>query len=369
MSGTQESSTARAAAGWRPRLAAGAQVGPPRWDGQQILTDVSVAGQERILRVGLRERMVIDLVDGTRTVPEMGAEIARQGLPLPEQVIGATVNRLLAFGLVERPFTMSAPTLDAFDRRAAVGADNLSEVWAARGASARNPFGILAATPVLVLLVAVGIVAVVVGWTSAGSALTAVMAAPPVTGILPALALAIAWSCGVTLLHEAAHVGTFRTLSGRRARLSVTRLGVVPLMNTQLDGLALLSKGRRLRVVASGPALSMAFVAVPCAVFALAGPGSFLGLVAATALLVDLLVVSLAVSFLPNTDGTRLLEVVASVDQLQAVAFRTLTGRYARPRGLPLVTRVLVGAYPFLLAAAVLSLLLVGASALSPALT
>ncbi|WP_317232377.1 hypothetical protein [Clavibacter capsici] len=369
MSGTQEAGAPQAAAAWRPRLAAGAQVGPARWDGQQVLTDVSVAGQERILRVGLRERMVLDLVDGTRTVPEMGAEIARQGLPLPEQVVGATVNRLLAFGLVERPFAMSAPTLDAIDRRAAVGADNLSEVWAVRGGSVRNPFGFLAATPVLVLLAAVGIVAVVVGWTSADSAWAAVLAAPPVTGILPALAIAIAWSCGVTLLHEGAHVGTFRALSGRRARLSVTRLGVVPLMNTQLDGLALLSRGRRFRVVASGPVVSMALVSVPCVVLALASPGSFLEVAAATALLVDLLVVSLAVSFLPNTDGTRLLEVVASVDQLQAVAFRTLTGRYARPRGLPLVTRVVVVAYPFLLVAAVVSLLLAGASALAPALT
>jgi len=101
-------------------------------------------------------------------------------------------------------------------------------------------------------------------------------------------------------------------------------------------------------------------LAAPLALFATTPSGTFWHLVAAVALVVDALVVSLSLSFFPNTDGTRILEAISSVDQLQAVAFRTLFGTIRLPRALPAVTRTVVRVYPVLLVATVIAVLLAG---------
>ncbi len=347
---------------WRPEVAPGVQVGPARWNGEQLRSDASVAGQNRILRLGLRERLILDAIDGRRTVAQIHTSLTDQGLPAPAEVVVASLNRFVAFGLVERPFTVPAPTIEALDTRAEIAAENLSEVWAtgARSGRASRARSALASWPSFVVALVIAAAVTVLAATAWPSAVIAVTHLTNPLWLVPAAVLAVVWNLGVTLAHEGAHMSTFRALSERSARLSVTRLGVVPMINTQLDGVGLLDPGRKVRVVASGPLVSLLALLVPWAVFVLAPGGSVLELFAAASLLLDLAVVGLALSFFPNTDGSRLLEAVASVDQIQAVAFRTLSRRYRLPRGLPLLTRVAVRVYPVLLSATVLAVLLAG---------
>lgn len=362
MIGEVPAQTMRATDSWRPVLVEGFQLGGARWNGEQMVSDASVAGQRRIVRVGLRERLILESIDGERTVAQLHAALTAQGLSVSSVVVVASLNRFLLFGLVQRPFTVAMPSIEDVDARADVAAENLSEVWAAdaKPRASSRALGILASWPsfLVALLVAATVAAVAVA--AASGAVVALTHADRPLWILPAVIIAIVWNFGVTLMHEGAHMGAFRALSGRSARLSVTRLGIVPMMNTQLDGVGLLSPGQRLRVVASGPLVSVCALVVPWAVYALAPEASLLQLVGAAALVLDLAIVALALSFFPNTDGSRILEAIASIDQIQAVAFRTMSGRYRLPRGLPLVTRAMVRIYPALLAATVLAVLLVG---------
>lgn len=352
----------RATEAWHPRLVEGFQLGGARWNGEQMVSDASVAGQSRIMRIGLRERLILETIDGERTVAEIHAALTAQGLAAPGEVVVSSLNRFLAFGLVHRPFTVATRSIEALDARAAVAAENLSEVWAvdANAKESTRALGVLASWPsfLVTLLVGAAIIAVAVTGVPA-AVVTLAHTAQPVL-LIPAAVIAIVWNFGVTLIHEGAHMGSFRALSGRIARLSVTRLGIVPLINTQLDGIGLLSPGQRLRVVASGPLVSVCALALPWAVYSLASEASFLQLAAATALVFDFAIVALALSFFPNTDGSRVLEAITSIEQIQAVAFRTISGRYRLPRGLPLITRAMVRIYPVLLAASVLAVLLAG---------
>lgn len=347
---------------WRPMLVEGFQLGSARWNGEQMVSDASVVGQSRIMRLGLRERLILESIDGRRTVSDIHAALTAQGLAAPPDVVVASLNRFLAFGLVQRPFTLATPSIEALDARADVAAENLSKVWAAgsrEGGPSRARAALASWLAFVLALLAAGAVAIV----AAGAAPAAVIALTHATRplwLVFAVLIAILWNFGVTLAHEGAHMGVFRALSGRSARLSVTRLGIVPMINTQLDGVGLLSPGARVRVVATGPLVSICAVILPSTVFALAAEGSLLQLIGAVALTLDLAIAALALSFFPNTDGSRILEAIASIDQIQAVAFRTISGRYRLPRGLPLVTRAMVRAYPVLLAATVLAVLLAG---------
>lgn len=362
MSGPAADLGIRSGAQWRPALVDGFQMGPARWNGEAVLGDVSVAGQRRILRIGLRERLIIEKIDGRRTVADIRTSLGEDGARSTSADVAASLNRMLAFGILQRPFEMEAQGLRTLDARAADPARSLRGVWAADsdGGVLRSMLGRLSRWPVFLL-------AALCGVAIAGGAMVAVPTVIRViTGVgsawtaTAAVLIAIVWNLAVTLLHEVAHVGTFRALSDRTARISVTRLGAIPMLNTQLDGIGLLRPSEKLRVVASGPLLSLIALAAPLTLLTLAPAGSFWSVVAAVALAVDLLVVGLSLSFFPNTDGTRVLEAISSVDQLQAVAFRTLFGSNRLPRALPAVTRIIVRVYPVLLVATVIAVLLVG---------
>ncbi|WP_341395547.1 hypothetical protein [Arthrobacter sp. G119Y2] len=339
-----------------------------------MLTDASVQGQQRILRIGLRERMVLDLVNGSRTVSEISEELAGQGMPLPPQAVAGVLHKLMMFGMIDRPFTVAAAAVDVLDSRAHIGSTTRTGVWApaangfSRFAPTRWSIDALTTTPVLGIALALAVASAVVMVIAAPSVLLTVVHPQSAAWFVTAFLVAIVWNIGVTVVHEAAHVGTFRALAGRPAHLSITRFGIIPMLNTQLDGLGLLSRSRRARVVAVGPIVSLCLALVPLSLFFFAPEGSFLRYISGAAVLVDLIVIALAVSFFPNTDGTRFLEVLSSVDQLQSVAFLTLLRRRKLPRGLPRFTRILVRVYPVLLAGTVISFLLASVWAIRLAL-
>ncbi|QTX04071.1 hypothetical protein [Agromyces archimandritae] len=338
---------------WRPAPAAGLRVGPARWDGARMVTDASCDGHERILTLGLRERMVLELVDGERSPGAIAAELAGQGTPLPPAALTQILNGFVMHGLLERPFAVETAGVARADRDAATAPATRPEVWAG-AARRRDPLGMLAAAPAMAVLgvaAAAGIAAAVFALPAAWAAVTSGAAG---AWLVAAILAAVAWTGAVTWAHEAAHAAVFRRLSGRAARLSITMLGVVPMPNTQLAGLALLSPGRRARVVAAGPLVSLAAMLVPAAVFA-ADPAGPAGLAAAAAVVLGAAVNWLSLSFFPNTDATRLLEVAGSVDQVQAVAFRALVRPSSIPRALPGAAKTVIRAYPFLLAASVLA--------------
>mgnify|MGYP003456648572 CR=1 FL=1 len=347
---------------WRPALAKGFQFGAPRWNGEQLLTDISIAGHRRVLRIGLRERPVIEQINSERTPTEIVQALAAHNVSVDAEAVGGMLNRLLALGIVERPFIQPAQSLAVLDAKAERSASNLSEVWVTERSSGRvsRALGVLSTWPVFVAAGVIALAALIAAAMSAPIALDVLIHSSDGVWLVAAAAIAIVWNLGVTLVHEAAHVGVFRALSGRDARLSITRLGIVPMLNTQLDGLGLMPWSGKVRVVMSGPLVSLISLGIPWMVFTLVPAGTFWQIVAAAALILDLVVAGLAISFFPNTDGTRFLEALASVDQLQSVAFRTLIRAITLPKALPTSTRFIVRIYPLLLMATVCTVLLLG---------
>ncbi|WP_123292372.1 hypothetical protein [Curtobacterium sp. PhB78] len=338
------------------------QIGPARWNGEHLVTDIALAGERRIVRVGIRERMVLDLIDGRRCASEITLVLERMGLSVTRSSTRDVINRLITFGFIERPFVASAESLTAMDARAHVAASNLRAVWASTIGTSR-PMDrwtkSMIATPGLVIFLAVAVSMCVAAAVSVTAAIAAVQQLQAGWVVLAVIA-SILWSLGVTLMHEWFHASAFRVLGGRTGRVSITRLGVFPLLNTQLDGFGLLSRPDRLRVIVIGPLVSLSLLAVPLLTFALARHGSELEAIAGAVLLVDVLVLALGLSCLPNTDGIRILESFTLVDQLHSVAFRTLIRRNRLPTALPLLARVAVRSYPILPVATVVGLLLAG---------
>ena len=93
---------------WVPRLNPLLRVGPPRWNGTAIVTDIGIDGEERLIEIGLAERCVLDEVDGSRDVSTIASELSAKGMPVDTTRIVGVLNRFAYVGAVERPFSMKA---------------------------------------------------------------------------------------------------------------------------------------------------------------------------------------------------------------------------------------------------------------------
>lgn len=340
-------------AGWIPRKHAALRMGPPRWNGETMISDIGLHGTERLVEIGLIERFILTAVDGRRGIAEIAEFLAEQGIDLPEQRVMGVLNKFAFFGAVERPFTIGSGVQD-IDRLAARG-PSLREDQFARGPHARGlpalwrlmgwmAGGIAVAITCIVGLAALGLLIHTV--PAAGAALAAA------SGVqwLVALPIALGWTLLVTFLHENSHAAVFHSSGGGTPFLALTRFGIILMPNTHMPGFSLLSTAAKVRVIAIGPAVSMICSLVPVAIFAQFDQ-PLVRMIAAVCLCLDALVICLGISFFPNTDASRLLEVCVGVDQIQMVAFRALMRKSSVPASLPLRSKLAIRIYPVLLLA------------------
>lgn len=342
--------------GWVPEHREGLRLGPPRWNGRMMITDVGLAGESRLVEIGLIERLVIDSVDGSRGVGQIVGRLAEQGLVVPEAQVVGILNKFAFFGFVERPF-LTRSGVEEIDSRAAQG-PAMRDDQLARGQRARGPLslwrrmGWIGQAWISAPVYGLAAIALVLLVLTIPDALSTLRSAPAAQ-LAFALALGCLWSLLVTLLHENSHAAVFNRLADSAPFLALTRFGIILMPNTHMPGFSLLEPRDKAKVIAIGPAVSLVNSLVPIAVFLTAGD-ELLRVVAAFCVCLDALIIFLGISPFPNTDATRLLEAVSGVDQIQAVAFRSLIRRYQVPASLPLRTRVAIRIYPVLLAAACL---------------
>lgn len=339
---------------WVPSPADDLVIGPLRWTGTAVVTDVSHAYAERIITLGLIERMLLDMMDGERDVHELRAALTSDSIDVSTERLFQILNKFALYGIVQRPFTsvrgaVASDVTEGGDRAVLEDSaatrrfgDGLLNAWQHLGWLSRP-------VPYIMLLV-LGLLGAAGLAFSVPDALAESTTNPSWAGLGLCTVVAVCWHLCVTLLHENAHAGTFHRISGRRPQLGVIGFGVIPLPNSRLSGLLLLSSWRRAQIIAAGPAVSAALALVPVAVWQLSEQGTWLNQLAALSVCLEAAVLALGVSFFPNTDGSRLLEAWALVDQIQQVAFRTLTGKNPLPAALPTHTRLLVRVYPILLA-------------------
>ncbi|GAA1452412.1 hypothetical protein GCM10009618_09930 [Nesterenkonia lacusekhoensis] len=338
---------------WTPRPTEDLVIGPARWTGTAMVTDVSQTGEERIITIGLIERMLLEAMDGERDVVALQEALAADDVEVPIQKLFQLLNKFAMYGIVERPFTTDQG-LSHVDAGKKEAPSTLEDSAVARGSAGGlftlwRHLGWLGHPAMFTVLMLLGVLGAMGLGLSVAAAWEELFTDPHWGLLAASAALAILWHTVVTLLHENAHAGTFHRHGGRRPFLGVTRFGIIPLPNSHLSGLSLLPRGKKAQIIAAGPAVSAALALVPVAVWQLSEPGSWLHQLAALSVCLETVVLALGLAFFPNTDGSRLLETWAGADQIQQVAFRTLSGKNPLPAALPTRTRVLVRVYPILL--------------------
>lgn len=350
---------------WRPELSEGLKIGPPRWNGTAMVTDVSCTNEERVITLGVVERLVLQSVDGTRDVGAIQARLADDELDLPLAKLYTLMNQFAVYGLLERPFatTSGVSRLDAGrgERPPSLSGTAVLNNSASSFSAVWFRAGWLGNITVFTLLCALGLVGVAGLLWGVPQAISELTTEVQWLGLVISVVVASAWQLVVTFAHESSHAALFHRYAERTPKLGVTRFGLIPLPNSQLPGLALISPGQKARVVIIGPAISAALSLVPLALFLATDDGSWAHQLASVSLVIETVVLALGLSFFPNTDATRVLEAWAGVDQIQRVAFRTLSGRYALPRALPISTRIWVRTYPILLVLSLLAWVLAAA--------
>lgn len=344
---------------WRPQLTDGLMIGPPRWTGSAMVTDVSGRNDERVIKLGVLERLALRTVDGSRDVEAIQAKLAQEDLELPLGKLYAMMNQFAVYGLLERPFATSSGVADldaGRSERPSVRDDSTVLDSSAGGLAATwSRTGWLGNPAAFVLVCAVGLMGLTGLIWSVPQGWIEIATEPRWIGLALSVPIALAWHLVVTFAHESSHAALFHRFSARQPRLGVTRFGIVPLPNSQLSGLSLIATGQKARVIIIGPAVSSALSLAPVALLFVTESGSWAHQLAAVSVCLEALVIGLGVSFFPNTDATRVLETWAGVDQIQQVAFGTLVGRYSLPQALPKSTRFWVRIYPILLVLTILA--------------
>lgn len=336
---------------WVPRLNPLLRVGPPRWNGTAIVTDIGIDSEERLIEIGLAERCVLDEVDGSRDVSTIASELSAKGMPVDTTRIVGVLNRFAYVGAVERPFSMKAGLADidwAANEGQRVRPDQIAGAAdSGAGLGLWRKLTFLAHPVVFGILVVAGIAGAAFLAINLSDALATVLDATVWQAILAGVA-AVVWTGAVTMLHESGHGALFHHESTRSPFLALTRFGLILMPNTHMPGFSLLGARERARVLAAGPLVSMVFAALPVVLFVTVDEPQ-VRIIAAMCMCFDALIIALGISPFPNTDATRLIEAWVGVDQLQAVAFRTLVGKYSLPAGLPLRSKVAIRLYPVLL--------------------
>ncbi len=337
--------------GWIPEQHEALRIGPPLWNGKTMISDIALVGDERLVEIGLVERFILTAVDGRRSIPEIREHLSEQGLDLAENRVTGVLNKFAFFGAVKRPFAIRSG-VEGIDRSASRGPAVRKDQLAGN----RRSGGLLTLWRHMGWMgtAAVSMAVFVAGAGALGLLLHTV---PKALSLLTeavwgqwllALPVALLWTLLVTLLHENSHAAVFNRLAGNGPFLALTRFGIVLMPNTHMPGFSLLRPRDKAHVIAVGPAVSMVCSLMPVTVFLVSGAET-LKVVAALCLCLDALIVCLGISFFPNTDATRLVEAGAGVDQIQAVAFRSLMRTYAVPASLSLRSRLAIWIYPVLL--------------------
>jgi putative peptide zinc metalloprotease protein len=194
----------------RPRLRAGVRVGPVLQQGPREVRYVSDRATEGYFRLGLREAFLLERLDGSRSLDEVGADYAEQfGRRLDATHWSRLMQMLWSRHLVDG---VDAATLDAAragnrERRAAAGRGGLLRRWPLPGAADRvepvaRRVGWLLSAPVAVPLTVAGLVAATLGLLAAPELLDAWREAPRRWSIA-LVSLAVTWM--VVAAHELAH--------------------------------------------------------------------------------------------------------------------------------------------------------------------
>lgn len=330
-------------------------VGPSRWTGTAIISDISTEGDRRLIEIGLAERLVLDKVDGVHSVDEIHNSLVADGVNFDERKILAILNKFAFYGAIKRPFAIDQGTrgVDALATLAPnTRLDQLTAAQSSRGIlTLWRRFKWLANPAVLAVLAVVGIGSgVLLGFTFPNAVGTLADAA--VVHLVIGVGVAILWSVLVTLVHENGHAALFNVHTGREPYLALTRFGIILMPNTHMPGFSLMDTRSKVATIVTGPLISMVFSAVPVALFLLTDNPA-IHAITAVCIVVDAVVIALGIMFFPNTDATRVLETIAAVDQIQAVAFRTLSRRYTLLKALPVKTRIAIRVYPVLLLSAI----------------
>ncbi|MDO5049895.1 MAG: hypothetical protein Q4D87_08450 [Actinomycetaceae bacterium] len=340
---------------WVPSQEPQLELGPARWNGTTVVSDVSVEGAQRLIGIGLVERLVLEQVDGKQSVADIQQSLQEDGVALPESKIVTVLNKFAFFGIIQRPFAVAHGTrqVDAASLHGPTAREDQVTASKQQGGflSLWKQMPRLGTKPVftiLAILAVVGVGALVVTVPYAFAVLK--------NAELPYIAIgvvsAILWSTIVTITHENAHAAVFNAYSNREPYLALTRFGIILMPNTHMPGISLMQSKRKIAVIAAGPLTSLMLAIVPVAFF-WASETQNVQTIIATCVLLDAIIIGLGISFFPNTDATRILETASGVDQIQAVATRTLTRKYRLPSSLPKKTRVAVRAYPVLLLATI----------------
>ncbi|MDR2567601.1 MAG: hypothetical protein LBC97_16420 [Bifidobacteriaceae bacterium] len=339
------------AGAWSPALTPGVIAGPPIWNGASMTAEIAIARQPRTWNAGLLELLVIEAIDGDRSLQDIRDQVSsRTGRPVETRVVGEVVGKLVAAGLVVNPYAPpSAKEPTGQDTRASDGREATEDGLLSRIAGAVWRLG-----PHLQLRLITGAIALGAGATaawfvfSAGDFMTAVAGIRGgrlADGVI-ALVLTLAWQLAVIFGHELAHGLAFAAVSDRKPVLSVAKIGRRALPNTKLDGFWLLKSTRqRLAVVLVGPLTSIMSCAVPLAVLANSTHGSLAADWAAMAISLEVAMAFLNLVPMRYSDGTRLWEAWAAVRNLPGLGVARVLGRVRPPEALPVRSRLAISAY------------------------
>lgn len=332
---------------WAPTLDEDLLVGPPRWNGSTMVADLGLAPQHKILQVGLVEQLVLEQINGDRTPSEITEALNNDGLAITEQQVWGVINKLAVNGIISVPFMPSGPNAGE-PRAMPASADGVYVPKNFKVLNLWRSCGWLGKLPVIALVLIAGLAgAGLLAWSVPGALEAATnLEFLPFVGFF---ALALVWDLVVMLMHETAHSGSFYGMSGRPARLAVARFGIIFLPNSQLPGVNLLPRWKKVLIILMGPGMALAFALIPVAVFHFCDPGTAWHSAAAVIILVETVIIGLGLTFLPNSDATRLVETITGVEDLHVTSFKAIGGSQKAPRSLATRSRLAIYGYPGLL--------------------
>lgn len=347
--------------------AAGLKIGPMRWDGDRLVTEVAKGSNGRIYDLDPEEARVLRALSAPG---DMAAVRRRLGYDVSMDLVEAeaeeVIDDLLLCGLIEEPAGSSAMVQEHDDAHPLGPRSFLDEEPASIAqildSLAEGMWRMASLTPLwITAVVAVGVgaffvpVATIAQWDQLVAVARGAMAQPPLM-IMMVVVGVVAWHLLSRIGHEFSHGAAFVRLTGGRRPILVHKspdTWIRPVVI--LDGLGLLAPPwRPVAVVLAGPLFTLAAVCVPLTA-ALHGPG-LLSAWGALAVLVELTTVILCLIPFPNTDGTHVLEVLSATSHLPVAAVQAWRG-VPLAEELPLVTRLAVRYYAvFLMVALVIAL-------------
>lgn len=314
----------------RPRLRASVRVGETLDDGDRKCVFVTDLETGLMLRVGEREKFLLELLDGTNGQQEVSEASHRAfGTPvLPEQW-QALVAVLWARGLIEGAHSSELETIKTrVDKERESGYTLAHRRFPVRGALrvlpvAQRMMGWLFHPLLLVLGTLAGAAVSVAVFADLATVLTAIGAASP-RWLLFTITAAVTF--GVIVLHELGHGVSCRRFGG-----SVQELGLFwrfPILAPycKVDSVMVLPRWHRVAVSFAGVYINLLALVPFWGLFKIAPTGSFLHSLAAALLLVGIpaAIVNLIPVFI--LDGYRMFEHATGVYRLGSHAIAVAKG-------------------------------------------